>query len=259
MINSIYSSSNYYALQSNYGLYNKSNGIADKNSLFYQNLLTNSSESTDSTESTESSDTAAYLPLDEHFGMMQSYQKAPAIPPALGEEDAEDDSDTASALGSIDADGDGTISADEYDDLMAEMGITNPLSADEFFAQYDTDEDGEITAAEMDAGKPANVPPAPISEEDKPAFSSDIDTDGDGSISTDEYEAYVTQSGIEDAMSSSDFFAAYDTDSDGELTVDEIKTAYDNYIHQAVSASGAYETNFTYAYDGNSMNFNTSI
>lgn len=249
MINSIYSNS--YALQTTPGLFSKAGSNADENSILGQNL------STDSVEAAETSANIAYIPLKDHLGMMQNRSKVPVIPPEFSEEGEENE--TSGIPGSIDTDGDGSISADEYENLIEKLGITNAPSADEFFTRYDTDGDGEITGAEMDAGRSGDVPPVNISEDEMPAFSSDVDTDGDGSISADEYDAYVSRSGIDDPLSSSDFFAKYDTDSDGELTVDEIKTAYDKYVRTASNVSGSYETNFEYAYDPDSTNFSISV
>ena len=59
------------------------------------------------------------------------------------------ESQARNQISSIDADSDGTISSDEYEDMISQMGIPDALSAEEFFTQYDTDEDGEITQEEM--------------------------------------------------------------------------------------------------------------
>lgn len=255
MINSIYSSTNYYGLQANNSLYRQQNANAEEDLLFTQNLLTDQTDGISDTSGT------SYLPLEDHLGMMQRHQKPPAVPTGSEDEETlpEHESTTSDFLYRIDADGDGTISADEYEELVEKLGITNAPEADDFFAQYDTDGDGEITAAEMEAVKPGEVPPPGRPIEEVPAFSSSIDTDGDGSISADEYDTYISKSGITDALTSDDFFAKYDTDSDGELTADEISTAYNKYIRAAANAAGSYEASFDYVYDPESTAYSFTV
>ncbi|MFT3985838.1 MAG: EF-hand domain-containing protein, partial [Lachnospiraceae bacterium] len=59
------------------------------------------------------------------------------------------ESGSAGGVLSFDDDSDGTISVDEYEEMISELGITGALSADEFFAQYDVNGDGEISQDEM--------------------------------------------------------------------------------------------------------------
>jgi len=56
---------------------------------------------------------------------------------------------TKGDISGIDADGDGTISTDEYEEMISQMGVTNALTAEEFYTQYDSNEDGEISQDEM--------------------------------------------------------------------------------------------------------------
>ena len=74
-------------------------------------------------------------------------------------------------ISSIDADSDGTISTDEYEEMISQMGITNALSADEFFAQYDVNEDGEISQDEMP--EPGTVGTV-VAEEEEEAEDEDL-------------------------------------------------------------------------------------
>lgn len=60
------------------------------------------------------------------------------------------------------------------------------------------------------------------SEEEDDDSISEYDTDGDGSLSTDEYEAMMSQMNAKNAMSASDFFTKYDTDGDGEISSEEM-------------------------------------
>jgi len=80
----------------------------------------------------------------EHMAMMQSLKMIPEYAVSEKEEQAE-----AGDISSIDADGDGTLSTDEYEAMISQMGIPNALDAEEFFKQFDLNEDGEISADEM--------------------------------------------------------------------------------------------------------------
>ncbi len=138
-------------------------------------------------------------------------------------------------ISSIDADGDGTISEDEYDSLISQLGIQNAPSAQDFFTKYDSDGDGEISSEEMqtkDIGKMMPPPPPIDNERDsnnsEEVFSSSTDTDGDGVISTEEYESFVENNNITDALSTEEFFNLYDTDKDGKISVDEVKQGVAN-------------------------------
>ncbi len=138
-------------------------------------------------------------------------------------------------ISSIDADGDGTISEDEYDSLISQLGIQNAPSAQDFFTKYDSDGDGEISSEEMqtkDIGKMMPPPPPIDNERDSndsdEVFSSSTDTDGDGVISTEEYESFVENNNITDALSTEEFFNLYDTDKDGKISVDEVKQGVAN-------------------------------
>lgn len=84
----------------------------------------------------------------DHMDMMRGGKTAPKLT-------------QASTTSSIDTDGDGTISADEYEEMISQMGIPNAMSADDFFAQFDVNEDGEISQDEMP--EPGSVAPVSIS------------------------------------------------------------------------------------------------
>ncbi|RJQ25179.1 EF-hand domain-containing protein [Candidatus Parcubacteria bacterium] len=124
---------------------------------------TDSVTSSDSTDSESSSET--FSPQD-HMKMMQGGMSGmrPMGPPPEG-------------MGSpglppeIDTDSDGTLSEDEYENLVSQLGEQNSLSTEDFFAKFDTDGDGEITGSEMEAVQssetsdtaPIGPPPPPPS------------------------------------------------------------------------------------------------
>ena len=74
------------------------------------------------------------------------------------------------------------------------------------------------------------------------AIPTDIDADGDGSLSTDEYDAMVSQMGVSDALSAEDFFKEYDTNSDGEITADEIIAALNSATQSTTSQSSTTQS-----------------
>jgi Ca2+-binding EF-hand superfamily protein len=253
MISSVKSySTNLYA-KTNYSLLSKlANTETSKDST---SNLTLSDEATDS--STFSNDRSS-LTLEELLGsMQQTAQKQISISSEMNPSTSE------SGIGSVDADGDGTISEDEYDELMSQMGITDAACAKDFFAQYDTDADGEITSAEMDAGIPMGpMGPPPARPE---SASSYLDTDGDGIVSTEEYKAAVTELGIDDTEATEALFAKYDTDSNGEITSDELKAQQSTTVDSTNSTSAmsnltefqkvaarvlaSYEANYQYMFE----------
>jgi len=218
MINSVNSNSSYLSLLTNNDLLNKLSEKAKANS-------EDSSFKVSSVAPVQSSTTdSANLSMEDHLKLMQSVQNQSTISSATTQ------TNSGSDLSSLDTDGDGTISADEYDSIMSKMGITDAPSAKDFFAQVDTNADGEISIDEMKAQKPMGPPPT-----ENQSISSDVDTDGDGTISTDEYDSIISKMGITDAPSAKDFFAQVDTNADGEISVDELN-AQNNLAAQAAAS-----------------------
>jgi Ca2+-binding EF-hand superfamily protein len=252
MINSTYYNTSYSTLQTNNSLWNK---IAKENEYKSQStssefLVVDTTENSSSETTTESE-----LSMEDYMGMMQHFHRPPMQVNTEEDTTLEMEEQGQSTLSNIDADGDGTISADEYDTLISQLGIKDALSAEEFFAQYDTDEDGEITSTEMDALKPMRMQPVKMEKPEQITLS-DIDEDGDGTISADEYDTLVSTLGVEDALSSEEFFSQYDTNSDGELSADEIEAMQDTttqtlsneYTRVAANTLNAYETNYQYMF-----------
>ena len=146
-------------------------------------------------------------------------------------------------ISTIDADGDGTISTDEYEVMIEQMGIANAMTADEFFTEYDTNEDGEISVDEMP--KPGRVGssmenvgmavPLPGAELDDTTISA-YDTDGDGVLSAEEFSAMMEA--IRPDEEEKDEQSDETTDSQ---TMNLAQMAFQNRIFQAMSA---YETQY---------------
>lgn len=185
------------------------NSISENRSSIYQTSKNSAAASTHATQSntnelygldeTKTAKDAAIAEnysAAEHLVMMQS-AKGTLKYTIKGEEDTTEAGD----ISSIDADGDGTISTDEYETMITQMGIQNALSAEEFFEQYDSNSDGEISSDEMPepgtvgtsspaaATQPmtAGLPPIEIEEETLSKY----DTDGDGVLSAAEFSAMM--------------------------------------------------------------------
>lgn len=215
-----------------------------------------------STTNEVSSDTTASQMTEysasEHLEMMKSRKLPPELEEILAqmsEESAEDTTEDETAtvtqtattsntqvqgdISAIDADGDGTISTDEYEVMIEQMGIAGAMSADEFFTEYDTNEDGEISLEEMP--EPGSIEPS-MSNANMPSFVPEIevdeetlaeyDTDGDGVLSAAEYSAMMEAMLPEEteekvapplpgAQLDDETVSAYDTDGDGVLSAEE--------------------------------------
>ncbi|NMC42786.1 MAG: hypothetical protein GYA46_02610 [candidate division Zixibacteria bacterium] len=131
----------------------------------------------------------------------------------------------------IDTGGDGYLDTVELQSFSQQPAakVQGP-SADEIMAAMDTDDDGRISrtefetaATEMDtqrASRKASPPPP-----EKPSFS-DLDANGDGSISLEELEAAAPQSsGDARGPSADEFLAAMDANGNGTISQAEFDAA----------------------------------
>ncbi|SEV96272.1 EF-hand domain-containing protein [[Clostridium] fimetarium] len=219
MINSVNSNSSYLSILTNNNLLNKLSETAKENS----NATSFKVPAVASIQTSTSSLDSSNLSIEDHLRLMQSIQNQSTVSPATAQ------TTSASDLSSLDTDGDGTISTDEYDSIISNLGITDAPSAEDFFAQVDANSDGEISVDELKAQRPMGPPPT-----ENQTISSDLDTDGDGTISSDEYDSILSQMGITDAPSAKDFFSQVDTNSDGEISIDELN-AQNTLASQAAS------------------------
>lgn len=88
------------------------------------------------------------------------------------------------------------------------------------------------TSATKDSGVTMPPPPmGPSSEEEESSddiseeLLSQYDTNGDGIITSEEYEAAISDLGAEYSLSADKFFSLFDTDEDGEITSEELNAA----------------------------------
>ncbi|SHO44528.1 EF-hand domain-containing protein [Anaerocolumna xylanovorans] len=240
MIGSISSNSNYW--------YQKTENLAK---------LQKSSESTITADTLITGEEKAArnknLSLMDIMGLMQNSKAAKQ------EEITEDSEESFSSA--TDTDGDGVISAEEYEAFVTNNNITDALSADDFFNLYDADKDGKISTDEVKQGaanagiedKPKAAPPK---EEGLP---SGIDIDGDGSLSKDEYENLVSSLGLTDAPDTDEFFSKYDTNGDGEISADEANAVLSEAAGARFQAVNAYESNYRYLEDEDSSEWSSIV
>ncbi|MFZ5969356.1 MAG: EF-hand domain-containing protein [Bacillota bacterium] len=173
--------------------------------------------------STDSEASREALSPEDHMKRMQggAPRMKPMGPPPEGMEQP-------SLSSEIDTDSDGTLSEDEYENLVSLFGDENALSTEDFFTKFDTDGDGEITSSEIETVlgeensdmKPMGLPPEGMRP---PGLPPEIDTDGDGALSEDEYTSLISQLGDENALRVEDFFAKFDTDGDGKISSSEME------------------------------------
>lgn len=119
--------------------------------------------------------------------------------------------DSASALKALDSDGNGSISETELTD-----------NASALFDQLKS----QLMSSQMQMGHGGPPPPPPSDEDSSDMFSS-IDTDGDGSISKTELEAFTSSRAGEsgEGPSVDDILARDDADGDGAISSAEFEDA----------------------------------
>lgn len=128
----------------------------------------------------------------------------------------------------IDADSDGSVSTDEYETLVSQMGASDALSAEDFFKEYDTDSNGEITAQEIIAGLESAIKSA--TADDTTTNSSTTDSASNG-----------TTTGDSETVDSSSSTAASEN-----IAAQSLSAQYLSTIEKMVNA---YEKNYEYMFD----------
>ena len=141
-------------------------------------------------------------------------------------------SGTPGDISSIDADNDGTISADEYVNMLSEMGIKDGLSANEFFTLYDTNGDGEISADEMPEPGTVGAATTGTTATDTTSDTTSTSTTATSTSATDAEKA------LEEAIAK----ALSDQDSG----TSSLSASYQKMILQALAA---YENNYESMFD----------
>lgn len=148
----------------------------------------------------------------------------------------------AEMFNKIDEDGSGGLDQTEFSDLAAKVGemTGKDVDAEDLFAQYDADGDGQLSEEEtqtfMDDNRPEGPPPGGMMggmgavqgpPPDLSQVFSDADEDEDGSLDADEAEgiAEMISNATDEEISADELIAAYDEDGDGTLSEDETLAA----------------------------------
>jgi Ca2+-binding EF-hand superfamily protein len=230
---------------------------------------TDASSSTTSTTSSSSSDssqtdtsnaaTGASAPTlsDQVISALVMMQAQNGGPPAAGSAPSDP---LSQAFTSLDTNGDGTLSQSELETAIQNAGGTADEADTVFSALGGTASsgitEGSFAQAAQQAGPPPGGPGGPqgahhhhghhhAQSQDASASADSIfsamDTNGDGSVSTDELTAALqgttgssgTASGS--ATSSSDIFASIDSNGDGSISATELQTYISNLQQQSQS------------------------
>jgi len=127
-------------------------------------------------------------------------------------------------LAKLDTDGDGSISKDELSTAVSSSegkdGITVTLS--DAFGDLDSNDDDSLDASELASMQMPPPPPRDAAPETDAAESllSALDTDGDGTINSDELTAGLSSAGS--TADSAQVFDALDTNEDGTVSLEEL-------------------------------------
>lgn len=150
-----------------------------------------------STALSQKSDDGILVSLSDNFadldsdgsGDLSGEEMAAMAPPPPPPRDQAPDTELADALlSALDADGDGVISSDELSSGLASAGSS--ADSDQVFSALDANEDGTVSLDELTASL---APPPPSQQSSSETLFSQLDTDGDASISASESKTFIDQ------------------------------------------------------------------
>jgi Ca2+-binding EF-hand superfamily protein len=147
-------------------------------------------------------------------------------------------------LAKLDTDGDGSISKDELSTAVSSSegkdGITVTLS--DAFSDLDSNDDDSLDASELASMQMPPPPPRDAAPQTDVAESllSALDTDGDGTINSDELTAGLSSAGS--TADSAQVFDALDTNEDGTVSLDELTASLQPPAPPAPPASTSTST-----------------
>ncbi len=125
----------------------------------------------------------------------------------------------------LDSNSDGAVDQDELKSALSQKSDDGLLvSLSKQFGDLDSDGSGSLSSEEMTAMAPPPPPKDQAPNTDlADALISALDTDGDGAISSDELSSGLTSAGSTDTSDA--LLKALDSDSSGDVSSDELKAA----------------------------------
>ncbi len=142
--------------------------------------------------------------------------------------------DFADMVSSMDADGDGAITQEEF--ISARPSDVTEEMAESLWSQFDTEDAGSLTTEELETAMASSAPPPPPppsgggmagsseeEDEETSSFVSSLDTDGDGYVSQAEFLAARPDDVTEEMAEN--LWSQFDTEGTGSLSVETLTTA----------------------------------
>ncbi len=146
-----------------------------------------------------------------------------------------------SMFSGIDLDQSGGIDQSEFETMLSKIAESSDetFDAEELFASYDSDEDGILSEEEVNSFLEDNdlIPKAP-GKPDLSDIYAETDSDGNGTIDSDEAQSLATMinEATDQELSGQDLISSYDEDGDGVLNETETITALEDNQPQMTSA-----------------------
>lgn len=159
-------------------------------------------------------------------------------------------------VSSADSDGDGTIDSEEAEALVDFINTAtgSSLSVEDFMSDSDTDGTEGLSSEEAIAGLEANRPQGPppggmggMGGSMESELVSSADSDGDGTISTEEAESLVDfiNTATGSSLSVEDFMSASDSDGENGVTLEEAVAGVEANRPEGAPGAAAEGNSFT--------------
>jgi Ca2+-binding EF-hand superfamily protein len=174
------------------------------------------------------------------LGVLMGLQQQSGATTAAASSSSAGSSPLDQLFNAMDSNGDGTVSQSEMETYLGQQGATTG-QADAVYASLDQNGSGGISESQMQTALQQNAPvhhggghhhhhgvSGSSSSQGADALLQAIDTDGNGSVSQDEFASFVTQNGGTTSEANQDF-AALDTSGTGTLSSADFLSAIQNY------------------------------